>query len=286
MPDHVPVLIEEVLGFLGPDVGQLFIDATLGAGGHAEALLSRTAPSGRLLGIDQDDDALELATARLARFGPRAVIRQSSFDTIGELAPGEGFGEVHGILADLGVSSMMLDRPERGFSFQSNGPLDMRMDRRQPTTAADLVNHMNEKELANLIFEYGEERRSRPIARSIVRKRPYATTGRLVEAIEAVTGPKRHGQIHPATRTFMSLRIAVNDEIGKLRRFLSTAPGLLVPGGRLAVISFHSIEDRIVKNAMREYGGVLTKKVVTAGDPERRSNPRARSAKLRVLEKN
>lgn len=282
---HVPVLLDEVLDFLRPGSGCDFIDATLGAGGHAEALLSRTGPSGRLLGIDQDPEALELASSRLAAFGTRAVLRRSNFGVIEELARREGFESVHGILADLGVSSMMLDRPERGFSFQSDGPLDMRMDPEQATTAADLVNHMDEKNLADLIYEYGEERRSRPIARSIVRQRPHQTTRRLVEAIEAVTGQKKPGRIHPATRTFMALRIAVNDETSRLREFLAQAPGLLLPGGRLAVISFHSIEDRIVKQTMRQIGGVLTKKVVTAGETETRSNPRARSARLRVLEK-
>lgn len=285
MSSHVPVLVEAVVEFLRPEPGACFIDATLGAGGHAEALLQRTGPSGRLLGIDQDDAALDLARARLEAFGPRVVIRRSNFGDVGPVARDEGFTSVQGILADLGVSSMMLEHPDRGFSFQSDGPLDMRMDRRNRTTAADLVNLMDERELANIIYEYGEERRSRPIARSIVRQRPHATTRRLVAAVEAVTGTKRPGRIHPATRTFMALRIAVNDEIGRLREFLQAAPDLLGPGGRLAVISFHSIEDRIVKHAMREVGGVLTKKVVTASESEKRSNPRARSAKLRVLEK-
>ena len=180
---------------------------------------------------------------------------------------------------------MMLDTPDRGFSFQTDGPLDMRMDRRGATTAADLVNFMDERGLANLIYEFGEERRSRPIARSIVRHRPHSTTRRLVAAIETVTGSKSGGRIHPATRTFMALRIAVNDELNRLREFLRQAPGLLAQGGRLAVISFHSIEDRIVKQTMKEIGGVLTKKVVTASESEKSSNPRARSAKLRVLEK-
>ncbi len=285
MASHVPVLVDAVIEFLRPEPDAGFIDATLGAGGHAEALLQRTGPSGRLLGIDQDADALDLARARLEAFGPRIVIRRSNFGDIGPVARDEGFGAVQGILADLGVSSMMLDQPDRGFSFQSDGPLDMRMDRRQATTAADLVNQMDERELANLIYEYGEERRSRPIARSIVRRRPHTTTRRLVAAIEGVTGPKRPGRIHPATRTFMALRIAVNDELGRLREFLQAAPDLLRPGGRLAVITFHSIEDRIVKQTMREIGGVLTKKVVTASESEKLTNPRARSAKLRVLEK-
>jgi 16S rRNA (cytosine1402-N4)-methyltransferase len=213
------------------------------------------------------------------------VFRHANFSEVAEVARAEGFQSVDAIVADLGVSSMMLDQPGRGFSFQSDGPLDMRMDQEQSTTAADIVNHTRERELADLIFKFGEERRSRPIARAIVGKRPLHTTAALARVVESVSGPRRHGRIHPATRTFMALRLVVNRELENLEKFLDTAPGLLADGGRLAVISFHSLEDRIVKHRMRALGHVLTKKVVRAGDDERRSNPRSQSAKLRVMEK-
>jgi 16S rRNA (cytosine1402-N4)-methyltransferase len=285
MSEHIPVLLTEVLEFLTPFPGGRFIDATLGAGGHSEALLERTSPDGMLLAIDQDSDAIELASGCLVRFGERAVIRYGNFSDIANIARETGFEAVNGILADLGVSSMMFDRPERGFSFQADGPLDMRMDRSSPTTAGDIVNYTRETELANLIYKYGEERRSRPIARSIVRFRPHHTTGDLVRAVEAVSGHRRHGQIHPATRTFMALRLVVNRELENLETFLDSSVAQLAPGGRLAVISFHSLEDRIVKHRMRSLGRVLTKKVIRAGETERRGNPRSRSAKLRVMEK-
>ena len=286
MSEHIPVLLEEVLQLLNPQSGGTFIDATVGAGGHAAAILDRTLPGGRLLALDQDEDALELARQRLRGEGSRAVFRHANFSEIANVANEEGFLNVDGVVADLGVSSMMLDQPERGFSFQSDGPLDMRMDRSQSTTASDIVNRMRERELADLIYEYGEERRSRPIARSIVRFRPHHTTGNLVRAIEAVSGKRRYGQIHPATRTFMALRLAVNNELENLEAFLDAVIPILAPGGRVAVISFHSLEDRIVKHRMRDLGHVLTKKVVRAGEDERRDNPRSRSAKLRVMERN
>jgi 16S rRNA (cytosine1402-N4)-methyltransferase len=285
MQHHTPVLLEEVLHFLNPQSGCTYIDATVGAGGHAEAILDRTRPDGRLLALDQDEDALALAAERLSEHQSRTVFRHANFSRIVDVANEEGFVNVDGIVADLGVSSMMLDQPERGFSFQSDGPLDMRMDRSGGTTASDIVNRMKEKELANTIYEYGEERRSRPIAGAIVRMRPHHTTGDLVRAIEAVTGKRRYGKIHPATRTFMALRLAVNDELGHLETLVNTAPSLLALGGRLTVISFHSLEDRIVKHRMRAIGRVLTKKVIQAGETERRANPRSRSAKLRALEK-
>lgn len=282
---HIPVLVDEVLEFLSPLPGGRFIDATVGAGGHAARILEMTTPDGTLLAIDHDEEALELARENLARFAPRVSFVRSNFNSVAEVARREGFESVDGIVADLGVSSMMLDHGDRGFSFRLEGPLDMRMDRSQTLKASDIVNYGSEKELANIIFEYGEERRSRPIARSIVRSRPHHTTADLVRAIEAASGPSRHGRIHPATRTFMALRLVVNRELENLRTFLSECPGLLRRGGRLVVISFHSLEDRIVKHTFRAQGKVLTRRVVRAGETERRSNPRARSARLRALER-
>ena len=286
MHPHTPALLDEVLHYLNPRSGGHFIDTTLGAGGHALAILERTAPDGRLLAFDQDAEALGLARERLSPHQARTVFVQANFSEIADVAASEGFGNVDGVLADLGVSSMMLDQAERGFSFRLDGPLDMRMDQRQSLTAADIVNYAGEKELANIIYELGEERRSRPLARAIVRLRPHHSTGDLVRAIEAVSGKKRYGRIHPATRTFMALRLAVNHELENLETFLNAVPELLKKGGRLVVISFHSLEDRIVKHRMRELGGVLTKKVVRATDTERDENPRARSARLRALERN
>ena len=286
MHPHTPVLIEEVLHYLNPQSGGHFIDATVGAGGHAAAILERTAPSGRLLAIDQDREALALARERLIAYELRTVFVRANFSEIVDVAASEGFLEVEGVLADLGVSSMMLDQAERGFSFQSDGPLDMRMDQRQQLTAADIVNHTKERELADIIYQLGEERRSRPLARAILRSRPYHSTRDLVRAIESVSGKPRYGRIHPATRTFMALRLAVNHELENLGTFLDVAPDLLKKGGRMVVISFHSLEDRIVKHRMRAQGGVLTKKVIRAQDAERDRNPRARSAKLRAVERN
>ena len=285
MYPHTPVLLEEVLHYLDPREGGCFIDATVGAGGHSAALLERTAPDGRLLAIDQDADALSLARQRLAADATRIVWVQANFSEIAEVALAEGFTDVDGVLADLGVSSMMLDQAERGFSFQKDGPLDMRMDQREELTAAEIVNYASERELANIIYEFGEERRSRPIARAIVRSRPHSTTGDLVRAVESVSGRPRRGKIHPATRTFMALRLVVNRELDRLEAFLDRAPDVLRSGGRLVVISFHSLEDRIVKRKMRELGQVLTRKVVRAEEAERHRNPRARSARLRALEK-
>lgn len=284
MYDHTPVLLEEVLDFLNPQSGGKFIDATAGAGGHAAAILERTAPDGALLVVDRDDAALELARGRLAPYKSRTTFVQANFAEIDDVARDRDFLEVDGLLADLGVSSMMLDDPERGFSFRFDGPLDMRMDRRSELTAADIVNYTSEKELADLIFNLGEERRSRPLARSIVRARPHQSTGDLVQAIEAVTGKPRYGKIHPATRTFMALRLAVNKELENIRTLLEVSGQIIRTGGRLVVISFHSLEDRIVKHRMRELGHVLTKKVVRAGESEQDRNPRARSAKLRAME--
>jgi 16S rRNA (cytosine1402-N4)-methyltransferase len=287
MYGHSAVLLSEALVFLDPLPGRCYIDATFGAGGHTRALLESTSPNGRVLALDMDSSALDRGRQNLESFGSRLVLVQTNFKDIAAVAQANSFPEADGILADIGVSSMMLDDPARGFSFMREGPLDMRMDRSLPVTAADIVNTSSERDLADILYRYGEERRSRPIARSIVRARPLHTTSDLSEAVTKVLGGPRYGKIHPATRTFQALRIAVNDELESLKEFLASAPSCLKPGGRLAVISFHSLEDRIVKNAFRGLAGgrVLTKKVVTASEQESKSNPRSRSAKLRVWEK-
>jgi len=284
---HTPVLLNEVLHFLDPKTGGRFIDATVGGGGHTRALLDRTAPTGRVLGLDQDQASLDEARATLELFGSRVVLAHSNFRNIAEVAREYGFMEADGVLADIGISSMMVDDPTRGFSFMREGPLDMRMDRSQPETAADVVNTVSEKELADILYEYGEERRSRAIAHSIVRARPLRLTTDLVNAVTRVMGGPRYGKIHPATRTFQGLRIYVNNELESLESFLDQSMTVVRSGGRLVVITFHSLEDRIAKNKLRAATGgkVLTKKVVTAGEEELHRNPRARSAKLRAWEK-
>ena len=288
MLGHTPVLAEEVIQFLDPRPGGRFIDVTVGAGGHSRAILELTAPDGKLLAIDQDESALKQAREALASFAPRVVFLHSNFRHVAELAGAERFSESDGVLADIGISSMMVEDPSRGFSFMHEGPLDMRMDRTQPLTAADVLNTRSEKDIADILYNYGEERRSRPIARSIVRARPLQTTADLVRAIERVTGGPRYGRIHPATRTFQALRIFVNDELRNLEVFLDSSMGAVRSGGRIVVITFHSLEDRIVKQRFRALavpGRVLTKKVVTASEEELRRNPRARSAKLRAWER-
>ena len=288
MEAHTPVLLTEVLQFLDPQSGGNFIDATLGAGGHTRAILDRTAPEGRVLALDQDESAIELARASLQSFGSRLETAKSNFRNIAAIAEERGFAGADGVLADIGVSSMMLDDAARGFSFLREGPLDMRMDREQKLTAAGVVNTYREKEIADILFNFGEERRSRPIARAIVHARPLHTTFDLAHAVQRVTGAPRYGKIHPATRTFQALRIYVNDELAALESFIDSSMGLLRPGGRLVILTFHSLEDRIVKNKFRNSvtaGKALTRKVVTASDEELRRNPRARSAKLRAWEK-
>jgi 16S rRNA (cytosine1402-N4)-methyltransferase len=285
---HTPVLLDEVLQFLDPKPGGRFIDATLGAGGHTRAILEQTAPDGAVLGIDQDEWALATAQATLQSFGSRLVAVHANFKDIASVAREHGFLPADGVLADIGISSMMVDDPSRGFSFMREGPLDMRMDRSQSLTADDVVNTYSEKEIADILYQYGEERRSRAIARSIVRTRPLERTTDLTRAVQRVTGAPRHGHIHPATRTFQALRIFVNEELKSLETFLDSSMAILRSGGRLIVITFHSLEDRIVKNKFRNpsiAGRALTKKVVIAGEAEVRANPRARSAKLRAWEK-
>jgi 16S rRNA (cytosine1402-N4)-methyltransferase len=292
---HVSVLLREVLDLLAPREGALVLDGTLGAGGHAAALLERAGPSGRLLGLDRDPSALEIARAKL---DARATLVHAPFDEAANVAARLSLSNFDAILLDLGVSSMQLDQAGRGFTFQQEGPLDMRMDPSGETTASSIVNEAEEEDLADLIWRLGEERFSRRIAREIVRARksaPIATTRALAEIIERVVprAPrKKSGKkpIHPATRTFQALRIAVNEELSRLERALPLLLGLLKPKGRLAVISFHSLEDRPVKQLFREWKSEglvapLTKKPLVASDDEIAGNPRARSAKLRAVEK-
>ena len=288
MYTHLPVLLNEVLQYINPRADGRYIDATFGAGGHTKELLERTSPGGRVLAVDQDETAIEQGRIELQSYGSRLELVKANFRDIESIVGEYGFAGLDGILADVGVSSMMLDDPTRGFSFMREGPLDMRMDLDQPLTAADVLNTYGEKEIANILFNYGEERRSRQIASSIVRSRPMSRTTDLTRAIERVLGGRRYGKIHPATRTFQALRIFVNDELRSLESFLDSSMKVLRPGGRLVLISFHSLEDRIVKNKFRspvEPGVALTKKVITASVEELDRNPRSRSARLRAWEK-
>ena len=246
---HQPVLYHEIIHALQPKNKGRYVDGTLGAGGHARGILDACAPDGRLLGLDVDPQALALARETLAPYGERARLIQASYDTLAERLREIGWDEVDGILLDLGLSSMQLDTPERGFSFQQDAPLDMRFDPSSPTTAADLVNTLPEDELADLIYRYGEERASRRIAQAIVKARPLRTTRQLAAVIESVS--PRKSRIHPATRTFQALRIAVNEELERVENVLPQAVAALKSGGRLAIISFHSLEDRIVKEYFR-----------------------------------
>jgi 16S rRNA (cytosine1402-N4)-methyltransferase len=282
--------VDEVAWLLRPRAAGWVIDGTVGMGGHAEAVLEASGADVRLLGLDTDPEALARARARLARFGGRVALERANFRDTAAVAAAHGIGEARSALLDLGVSSYQLDESARGFSFQRDEPLDMRLDPGRGRTAADLLNHLDEPTLAAIIHEHGEERHARRIARSIVRRRPLHTTGDLVAAVRAAVPraawPKR---THVATRTFQAVRMAVNDETGALRHALQEIPGLLAVGGRLGVISFHSGEDRIVKQTFRVLGAaryaVLEPSPLTPGDDEVRANPRARSAKLRVLER-
>jgi 16S rRNA (cytosine1402-N4)-methyltransferase len=281
---HISVLPAEVLHFLDPQPGQTIVDCTVGAGGHARLIAERLGPAGRIIGLDQDPAMLELARPRLA--GLPATLVHASFDQIADVLREQDVTAVDGVLADLGISSDQLDDPVRGLSFQQNAPLDMRMDPTRGETAADLLGRLPERDLADLIYQFGEERFSRRIARRIVEAResePIATTGQLAALVRRCV-PRGRGGIDPATRTFQALRIAVNDELGSLDLLLAQLPTCLKPGGRVAIISFHSLEDRRVKQAFRDsiVWQVLTKKPVTAGEDEQRSNPRSRSAKLRA----
>ncbi len=287
---HVPVLLHEALDFLRIQPDGNYIDATLGGGGHAQEILKRLG-SGRLLAIDRDPNAVEAARVKLAEFSGKLMMQHGNFAQIDELHAASGLPPVDGVIADLGLSSMQLDDASRGFSFNLPGPLDMRMDPESETTAADLVNRAPERDLADIFFELGEERHSRRIARAIVKARPYRVTTELAQVVTRAI-PSRAGlhQIHPATRAFMALRLAVNQELENLDEFLGRVLTVVRPGGRVVVISFHSLEDRRVKQAFRRWQGegratVLTKKVVRPGEGEIRCNPRARSAKLRAAEK-
>ena len=300
---HLPVLYPEVLAGLKPAPGGKYIDGTLGAGGHAAGILTLSSPDGRLLGMDRDPRALETARAALAPFGDRVTIVSASYTHMADAA--RGFAPVDGILLDLGLSSLQLDDPARGFAFQSEGPLDMRFDPQSELTAAEIVNEWPLDELADILYQYGEERHSRRIAQAIGAARPLRTTTQLAEVVvRAVGGRRDASRIHPATRTFQALRIAVNGELDTVKEVLPIAVSLLYPGGRLAVISFHSLEDRIVKDYFRlqargpqndpalpapaHFVPVLkeiTRKPGVASAEEIARNPRARSAKLRIAEK-
>jgi 16S rRNA (cytosine1402-N4)-methyltransferase len=295
---HVSVLFQEAIDLLRVRKNGTYVDCTVGLGGHAEGIVRRLGPEGRLIGFDRDPEALDLAKMRLARVvnelgseAPQVTLLSEAFSSIAEhVQP----GSLDGLLADFGVSSLQFDEARRGFSFQADGPLDMRMDTRQGPTAEQVVNEEDERELANLIYEYGEERRSRRIARAIVRGRPVTTTGQLARivasAVPSMKGASRHERIHPATRTFQALRIFVNRELDEIRALFEAAPMLLKPSARLVVISFHSLEDRIAKDSLREGAQkgiweILTKKPVTASEEEIERNPRSRSAKLRAGER-
>jgi 16S rRNA (cytosine1402-N4)-methyltransferase len=300
---HVPVLLKEAIDFLNVRRGGTYIDATVGLGGHSYEIAKRLGAPGHLIGLDKDPAALERAESVLSRSSlvvgqtetqptdwPRITLRHQSF---GEIANDQRPATIDGLLADIGVSSLQLSDAARGFSFQADGPLDMRMDQQSERTAEQVVNHLDERELADVIYEFGEERRSRRIARAIVRSRPIRSTAHLAEVISAAARSMNSEQrrIHPATRTFQALRIFVNRELEDLKALLEAAPRILKPGGRVVVISFHSLEDRIVKDAFREGAKeymnlrVLTKKPVIASEEEQDRNPRARSAKLRAAER-
>jgi 16S rRNA (cytosine1402-N4)-methyltransferase len=301
---HQPVLYQEVLDALAPVSGRDYLDGTLGAGGHAEGILIASAPRGRLLGLDLDPEALAIARQRLLVYADRVSLHQASFHKAPEILNKIGWPSVHGILLDLGVSSMQIDRPGRGFSFTVDGPLDMRFDQHSGKTAADLVNTLSEGALAKIIYDYADERFSRRIARAIIENRPIHTTRALAAVIKEAV-PHYTSQIHPATRTFQALRIAVNKELENLAAALPDLINYLAPGGRIAVISLHSLEDRIVKRFFNKESSdcicppdqpvctcghsaslsILTKKPVRPGEREIQNNPRARSARLRVAEK-
>jgi len=310
---HVPVLLKEAIDFLAVKRGGTYLDATVGLGGHSYEIAKRLGAPGHLIGFDKDPAALERARERLKPVDSRSSLVVGETDAQRPPTNDQGLGldwpavtlihgsfaetgervaptSLDGLMSDLGVSSLQLNDPARGFSFQAEGPLDMRMNPVSGETAEQVVNHIDERELADLIYEFGEERRSRRIARAIVRSRPIRTTKQLVEVISAAARSMKHERIHPATRTFQALRIFVNRELDDLKALLEAAPRVLKPGGRLVVISFHSLEDRIVKDALRDgaqqgWYRLLTKKPVTASEEEIDRNPRSRSAKMRAAEK-
>lgn len=300
---HIPVLLAEAISALAVRPGGIYIDATVGQGGHAIGILEHSAPDGRLLAIDIDPQAVAFASERLRPYGARATVVQGNFAILSDIAAAQGFPAVDGVLFDLGLCSQQIETAGRGFSFQRDEPLDMRYSQEGPT-AADLVNSLPEQELADLLFRFGEERAARAIARAIVAQRPVLTTGQLARLVEGILG-RRGGRIHPATRTFLALRIAVNKELEALAQALPQATALLKPGGRLVVISFHSLEDRLVKGFLQRESRdclcpprmpvcvcghkailkVLTPKPVFPSAQEVAINPRARSARLRAAER-
>ena len=300
---HIPVLFDEVLALLQPKANGRYIDGTLGAGGHTAGLLQKSAPSGRILVFDKDVEAIAFAKKQLQSFGDRITYIHASYAQMGSLAPDHGFDQVDGILLDLGLSSRQLDNAQRGFSFMKEGPLDMRFDTTQGETAADLINNLDETTLADIFWRYGEVRSSRKIARMIVEERPFTTTTQLADKIAQTV--RRRGRIHPATKLFQALRIAVNRELETVEAGVMAALELLTENGRLAVISFHSLEDRFVKQTFRRLsqdctcppdqplctcGGqaqyrLITRKAVKASAAEIAQNSRSRSARLRVIEK-
>jgi len=301
---HLPVLYQTIIHALQPASSGKYVDATVGAGGHAWGLLQASSPDGKLLGFDLDPQALALAGVRLAEFGQRVVLMQASYATLTDQIAKLGWMAVDGILIDLGLSSMQVDTAKRGFSFLREGPLDMRFGPTQTRTASDLVNALPEEALADLIFKYGEETASRRIARAIIASRPLNTTSELAEVISAAIGSKR-GKVHPATRTFQALRMAVNEELQTLEAFLPQAVASLTPGGRLAVIAFHSLEDRLVKQYFKKESSdcicpteqlvctcnhhaqikLVSRHAIMADNEEVKRNSRSRSAKLRIVEK-
>jgi len=304
VPVHVPVLLDQVIAGLQARRGGYFVDCTVGLGGHAAAILEKISPSGRLLGIDADPEAIKLSQDKLSDYGEAVTLVNDNFVNLEAICKRYHFHPVDGILFDLGVSSLQLDTAERGFSFRLDAPLNMRFDPGQGLTASDIVNSFSEQELAKLIEKYGEEHHSRRIARYIVQNRPIATTMELARLVEQALGGKR-AKIHPATRTFMALRIAVNSELQNLELALKQTIDLLRPGGRLTVISYHSLEDRIVKQFMRDAASsclcppgtvicrcghtptlkLISRKVIKPASLEIESNPRSRSAKLRIAER-
>jgi 16S rRNA (cytosine1402-N4)-methyltransferase len=286
---HTPVLVEEVIEWLAIRPEQTYVDATVGTGGHAIEI-ARRLTTGQLIGFDRDPRALEIAKERLAPFSEKVILVHAEFSKIGDVAAERNLPLLGGVIADLGISSLELDSPERGFSFRWAGPLDMRMNPDSPLTAADIVNHWPERELANLLYQKAEERDSRRIARGIVRARPIRDTEHLATVVAGGRQARGRQKLHPATKTFLALRTAVNREEEELEQFLSRTPATISPGGRWVILSYHSIEDRLVKHAFQGLAKektfrILTKKVILPSDEEIRRNPRARSAKMRVAEK-